>query len=228
MSFPQQGRRIQVVERGPYRVSGGVHLIRRRIVKSMEGEPLEWDPVGAAEETIAAPDSYVLCRCGHSAHMPFCDGSHHRAGFVGEISADHRPGAERREAFRGPGVTLTDDVVLCSEAGFCRTCLTDVWEMVPRAGDAEVLARLVRMVQHCPSGRLELSLDSGPSMEPGLESSIAVVPDGPLWVRGGIQVMDPAGAPYEVRNRVTLCRCGRSTHMPFCDGCHEEHGFRAP
>jgi CDGSH-type Zn-finger protein len=34
------------------------------------------------------------------------------------------------------------------------------------------------------------------------------------------------GAPYEVRNRVTLCRCGASRNKPFCDGTHASIGFK--
>ena len=28
------------------------------------------------------------------------------------------------------------------------------------------------------------------------------------------------GKTYEIRNRVTLCRCGRSDNKPFCNGSH--------
>jgi CDGSH-type Zn-finger protein len=30
---------------------------------------------------------------------------------------------------------------------------------------------------------------------------------------------------YEVRNRVTLCRCGKSRNKPFCDGTHIDINF---
>lgn len=53
-----------------------------------------------------------------------------------------------------------------------------------------------------------------------------MIRDGPLWVRGGIPVESSDGATYEVRNRVTLCRCGRSSNKPFCDGTHKGVGFR--
>jgi CDGSH-type Zn-finger protein len=43
---------------------------------------------------------------------------------------------------------------------------------------------------------------------------------GPLWLRGGIPVFAADGFAYEVRNRVTLCRCGASKNKPFCDGSH--------
>ena len=48
---------------------------------------------------------------------------------------------------------------------------------------------------------------------------------GPVYVRGGIEIVSAEGEPYEIRNRVTLCRCGQSKNKPFCDGSHVEHGF---
>ena len=43
---------------------------------------------------------------------------------------------------------------------------------------------------------------------------------GPIYVRGGIPVVSADGKTYEIRNRVTLCRCGRSDNKPFCNGSH--------
>ena len=58
-----------------------------------------------------------------------------------------------------------------------------------------------------------------------MPKAIAVTDDGPLWVTGGIPVTSPEGTPLEVRNRVTLCRCGASANKPLCDGRHKEAGF---
>ena len=91
---------------------------------------------------------------------------------------------------------------------------------------------VIRDACDCPSGRL-VARDkaSGEPIEPDLEPSISVVEipsakqSGPLWVKGGIPIESAAGWRYEVRNRVTLCRCGRSRNMPFCDGMHAVYGF---
>jgi len=83
-------------------------------------------------------------------------------------------------------------------------------------------------VSNCPAGRLVLRDKHGQPIEPKLEPSIGVVFDpitnniGPLWVRGGIPIEAADGTVYEIRNRVTLCRCGVSTNKPFCDGKHCE------
>ena len=67
---------------------------------------------------------------------------------------------------------------------------------------------------------------SGKDIEPSLEKSIGLIEDpakgvdGPIWIRGGIPVYSSDGKLYEVRNRVTLCRCGKSTNKPFCDSSH--------
>ncbi|HUS98844.1 MAG TPA: CDGSH iron-sulfur domain-containing protein [Candidatus Thermoplasmatota archaeon] len=43
---------------------------------------------------------------------------------------------------------------------------------------------------------------------------------GPIWIRGGIPIESANGSPYIKRNRITLCRCGKSKNKPFCDSSH--------
>jgi len=53
--------------------------------------------------------------------------------------------------------------------------------------------------------------------------------DGPLLVRGQVELTWPDGSPVERRrDPVALCRCGKSRLRPLCDGTHKLIGFRAP
>jgi len=45
--------------------------------------------------------------------------------------------------------------------------------------------------------------------------------NGPLLVRGDFQLLDEDGLELDPqRATIALCRCGRSTSKPFCDGSH--------
>ncbi len=84
----------------------------------------------------------------------------------------------------------------------------------------------------CPSGRLVAwDRETKTEIEPEFEPSIGIVADpadgvaGPIWVRGGIPISGADGETYEIRNRVTLCRCGASANKPFCDASHASIGF---
>lgn len=51
---------------------------------------------------------------------------------------------------------------------------------------------------------------------------ITVCPDGPLLVRGDVDIVSTDGEPVERRrSTVALCRCGRSSIAPYCDGSHK-------
>lgn len=60
---------IRPTENGPYKVTGLVELT------GPDGERIE-----VREETI------YLCRCGASANKPFCDGTHAKIGFRGDLA----------------------------------------------------------------------------------------------------------------------------------------------
>ena len=47
-------------------------------------------------------------------------------------------------------------------------------------------------------------------------------PQGPIVVRGEINLTDPEGNLIEHGPRFSLCGCGLSKNMPFCDGAHKE------
>ena len=60
------------------------------------------------------------------------------------------------------------------------------------------------------------------------ETTITIYPDGPLLVRGPINLRSEDGSGIEVdRPVVALCRCGKSRIRPFCDGTHKLAGFKA-
>ena len=51
--------------------------------------------------------------------------------------------------------------------------------------------------------------------------------NGPLFVRGKVQIVDAQGDVIREDTRIALCRCGQSANKPFCDGTHQAVGFRA-
>lgn len=52
--------------------------------------------------------------------------------------------------------------------------------------------------------------------------------NGPYLVRGPFTLVDQDGKEIEVERKViALCRCGRSSIRPFCDGTHKSVGFTA-
>lgn len=56
---------------------------------------------------------------------------------------------------------------------------------------------------------------------------ITVVENGPLQVKGDIELVDHDGNAYQTRRTVFLCRCGQSASKPFCDGSHVRTQFSA-
>ena len=201
--------RITVTEHGPYMLEGGVE------VRDARGE------------TVSDGDKAFLCRCGHSSNKPFCDGTHNRIGFDGTETASRKPYLHQAKEIDGPALILGDAEELCAHARFCDRA-GGIWKLTRQSDDPKARRIAIEEAGDCPSGRLVVREKTGEAIEPEFEPSIALVEDpqegvsGPIWVRGNIPVQSADGTPYEIRNRVTLCRCGRSSNKPFCDGSHRQ------
>jgi CDGSH-type Zn-finger protein/uncharacterized Fe-S cluster protein YjdI len=51
--------------------------------------------------------------------------------------------------------------------------------------------------------------------------------DGPLQVRGNLEILSGTGRTVARLQTVRLCRCGGSGNKPFCDNAHRKIGFRS-
>jgi CDGSH-type Zn-finger protein len=228
MAKAQTEVKVVVVKNGPYLVSGNIPLAKQTITADAQGESQSWQP----GEPYPAQASYALCRCGHSKNKPFCDGTHTKVRFDGTETASRAPYREQAQVTEGPTLALTDAETLCAFARFCDPN-GQVWNQVGQSDDGKVRENFVRQVNNCPSGRLVAwERSGGAPIEHSLPQSIGIVEDpaqgvsGPLWLRGGIPLVSADGFSYEVRNRVTVCRCGASKNKPFCDGSHATIKFR--
>lgn len=219
-------KHIVVDKNGPYLVYGDVPLVRKTQIVSEYGEPIAWHKV----EEIETAKPYRLCRCGQSGNKPFCDDTHLRIGFDGTETAETNTTAERRVIHAGgTRIVVHRDYSLCIESGFCGNRLTNIQQMVAHTDDTTVRSHVIAMIERCPSGSYTYSIEDGASdIEPDLPQQIAVTTEitddgpiaGPLWVTGNIPIERSDSQPFEMRNRVTLCNCGRSRSKPLCDGSH--------
>ena len=221
--------KIEVRKNGPYLVSGNVPLTEERMVIGPDGEPERWERGRA----IAHEACYCLCRCGASKTNPFCDGTHAEIGFDGAETAKRDDYLENAEWSAGAELDLTWSKEYCAIARFCHGS-PDAWECAEGSADPEAKSRAIAKACACPSGSLVAwDKETGKPIEPSCEPSIGLVENtaagtsGPVWVRGGIPVVAVDGFEYEVRKRVTLCRCGASKTKPFCDGAHLAIGFKS-
>jgi CDGSH-type Zn-finger protein len=213
---------IRIMKNGPYIVSGGIPLSVQVIVCDTNGEAVGW----REGKQYPVEETYALCRCGRSRTSPFCDGTHLKIHFNGTETASRVPYLERAAWIDGPDLQLTDAPGFCSHARFCVRG-RGIWDLTEHSDRSPARETVIEMAAHCHSGRLVTwDKKSGKPIEPVFEKSIGLVEgpvegrNGPLWVRGGIPVIASDGFVYEIRNRMTLCRCGMSHNKPFCDGSH--------
>ncbi len=218
-------KKIKILPRGPYEVSGEVPLQNAHIRPDAKGVSERWEE--GREYPLPPGRPYYLCRCGRSAKKPFCDGAHVAAGFLGTEHNDKKPYVEGCKLYEGATLNLLDNRSLCSSMRFCDRGV-GVWEAAVESYTEAKRQMAIEEAAACAAGRLTLiDKKTGETLEPELPQEISPVQDGPagcrgpLWVKGGVPLEGADGELYEPRNRMTLCRCGQSRNMPYCDITHK-------
>ncbi len=119
---------------------------------------------------------------------------------------------------------------LCIHVGECGRANNELfvggrqpWCQPDRVGAEQV----VDVVGRCPTGALTYQRkDGGPGEQAEAENVVSVIYNGPLYVRGELDIDGASDDMQGVRYRAALCRCGASKNKPFCDNSHEKVDFR--
>jgi CDGSH-type Zn-finger protein/uncharacterized Fe-S cluster protein YjdI len=95
--------------------------------------------------------------------------------------------------------------------------------ILPNAANSDAIAAVITK---CPTGALHYTRRDGAPETPSEEATIVPMPDGPLYVRGCVQLRSADGKVIIEDMRMALCRCGQSNNKPFCDNSHRSSNFK--
>jgi len=96
--------------------------------------------------------------------------------------------------------------------------------------------KIIEVVDKCPTKALEWKWNNPDnkekhpreketSTEEEKPVSIQVMKSGPLLIEGKFSLINEDGIELRSMTMTSLCRCGQSGNMPFCDGSHSKHNF---
>jgi CDGSH-type Zn-finger protein/uncharacterized Fe-S cluster protein YjdI len=92
--------------------------------------------------------------------------------------------------------------------------------------DAANKFQVREVIERCPSGALSYDDKGSETERTASKNSIHVTYNGPLFVKGDLEIEEAPDDMPGVRFRAALCRCGHSKNKPFCDNSHGKTGFR--
>jgi len=141
----------------------------------------------------------------------------------------------------------------CIHASFCYRELIEVFDPGRRPWvdlSGAMTARIIEVVNMCPTEALTWKwndeeknntveadqtnhvifrrpelLGSPETPEDENPVSVKIMVDGPIIVKGNFTLLYSGNKKDVKESVISLCRCGASTHLPFCDGSHRKIGF---
>lgn len=135
--------------------------------------------------------------------------------------------SQHTERVEGTDLTLWFDSQRCIHARHCvlgapETFVANVegdW-LYPDNTDT---AHLMHIAKQCPSGAIQIQRkDHDPDETPPQVNTARVYENGPLAIHAEIILDGKADGTRRV-----LCRCGKSSNKPYCDGSHKGEGDKS-
>ncbi len=115
----------------------------------------------------------------------------------------------------------------CIHAAICVKELPEVYD--PKAKpwirqENASVESLKKQIDMCPSGALSYEEENIKS-DNSMKTECELMKNGPLLVKGTIELKSHDGSVVTMDKMTAFCRCGASENKPFCDGKHKAAGF---
>jgi len=129
----------------------------------------------------------------------------------------------------------------CVHSTICYNRLRSVFDPVRRPWvnmEGAPTDKIIEIVNQCPTNALTYSKNSDIEKPEKVEdinvakeedkstTKIQIMENGPAVVSGNFSITDISGNSLAKADTLALCRCGHSSNMPFCDGTHNNIGFK--
>lgn len=126
--------------------------------------------------------------------------------------------------YSGENIEIRYDIDRCIHVRACVEGLSQVFDPDRRPwvdADGADPDEIAAVIERCPTGALQYErTDGGPQETLPERNEVVVAADGPLYLRGDIELRTPDGRTLLEDTRVALCRCGHSENKPLCDNSH--------
>ena len=84
---------------------------------------------------------------------------------------------------------------------------------------------LKKQIDMCPSAALSYEESGITNKVSNMKTEVELMKNGPLLVKGTIELKSYDGSIVMKEKMTAFCRCGASTNKPYCDGKHKSSGF---
>jgi CDGSH-type Zn-finger protein len=174
------------------------------------------------ETSLTLEKNSFLCRCGRTNNQPFCDGTHVKYSFNSQNDLEE----EIIQVYDSKNVTVSFNRSICAGSANCVKKFPNIYTSESENWihpDMGKLEEIIKSVEDCPSGALSYRLKDSKEdchLESCKEESLIIIKNGPIHVRGPIDIKVEGWSSFANKTKFSLCRCGASQNKPFCDYSH--------
>lgn len=130
--------------------------------------------------------------------------------------------------YKKDALTILWEPKKCIHAAVCVKELPEVYDPKGKPWikpENASIAKLKSQIDMCPSGALSYEENESTIKKTNMSTEVELMKNGPLLVKGNIELKSHDGSIVTKEKMTAFCRCGASNNKPYCDGQHKQAGF---